>query len=242
MRTSLPAGLAVGAAVGVWGLGAAVASGSVLDLTTPQSSGVINGAVFETQDFRSAGTGVLHSFVRVQASGTEQGYNTSGRPTAFDENSSPQFTHNLQVSDLPVVSIGGADYYEFSLDINQMSSGADSLLSLDQVQLFTSATGGLTTPDLGSVAQLRYSLDAGDDNWVRLDYNLGAGSGEGDMRMYIPASVLGGTASDFVYLYSQFGSHHASNAGFEEWAVRAVPSPSGALPLLLSAALLRRRR
>src|SRR5262245_17204786 len=80
---------------------AGTASATIVDLTTPMSSGVVNGARFETADFRSAGTGVIQSFVRVQANGTEQGYNTSGRPVAFNENTSPNFTRNLTYGDIP---------------------------------------------------------------------------------------------------------------------------------------------
>jgi hypothetical protein len=231
-------------ACGLLGLAAAGASGSVLDLTTAQSSGIINGARFETQDFRSAGTGVLQPFVRIQANGNEQGYNTSGRPTAFDENSSLNFTHNLQLFQLPVVTIGNDQFYEFSLDINQISSGMNSLLSLDRVQLFTTSTASLTTANLGAAATLRYDLDANEDNWIRMDYNLASGSGQGDVRMFIPISALGNAlGSDYVYMYSQFGLHHESNDGFEEWAVRtAVPAPGALAPLLLGATVLTRRR
>ena len=226
------------------GLSAATAGADVLDLTTSGSFGIINGARFETQDFRSAGTGVLQPFVRIQANGTEQGYNTSGRPTAFNENSSPNFTHDLQLVEVPVVIIEGESFYEFSLDINQLSSGSNSLLSLDRVELFSTSAASLTTPNLASVATLRYSLDAGTDSWIKLDYNLASGSGQGDMRMFIPVSALGDAlATDYVYLYSQFGTNHATNDGFEEWAVRSpVPAPSAVLPLLLGAAMARRRR
>src|SRR5262245_5593536 len=86
------------------------ANATIVDLTTPMSSGVVNGARFETADFRAAGTGLIHSFVRVQASGTEQGYNTSGRPVAFDENTSPNYTRNLTYADIPTRVIGGVTY------------------------------------------------------------------------------------------------------------------------------------
>ena len=56
---------------------------ATLDLTARGSSGAINGAEFVQFDARPTGTGVIDSFVRVQALGntsSEQGYNTSARP------------------------------------------------------------------------------------------------------------------------------------------------------------------
>src|SRR5262245_39962819 len=89
---------------------ASAASASIVDLTNPGSFGVVNGARFETADFRPAGTGVLNSFVRIQQNGTEQGYNTSGRPVAFDEKTDPNFTRNLTFGEIPTMTVNGVDY------------------------------------------------------------------------------------------------------------------------------------
>lgn len=210
---------------------ASIASAAVVDLTSAGSFGTIGGARFETSDFRSAGTGVIDPFVRIQHNGTEQGYNTSGRPVPFDELNAANFTHDLTYGAIPTRTINGVDYKEFLLDINQVNSGTNSLLSLDKVQIYTSATGGATTTNVSTLGTLRYDIDAGGDNWVKLDYNLGSGSGQGDMRMFIPVSAFAGaTANTFVYLYSMFGINWASNDGFEEWAIQnatgVVPVPS----------------
>ena len=45
--------------------------------------------------------------------------------------------HHLLVSDSVGATIGGVDYYEFLLDVNQ--TAADPILSLDNVQIFTRA-------------------------------------------------------------------------------------------------------
>src|SRR5437762_1805244 len=77
------------------------------DLTVAPSQATINNALFKTFDLRAAGSGTLHSFVRVASNNTtEQGYNTSGRPVAFDENTSPTFTHDALLSDFPTAVIG----------------------------------------------------------------------------------------------------------------------------------------
>jgi hypothetical protein len=195
------------------------ATANIVDLTAPMSQGMIGGVIFETSDFRAGGTGIINSFVRVSSNNAVvQGYNTSGRPVAFDENTSPNFTRNLTFGEVPVRVINGVEYKEFLLDINQM--GAAPLISLDKVQIYTSSIGSQTTSNVSSLGALVYDMDASKDSYVKLDYNLGTGSGQGDMRMYVPVSAFGSaTAGTFVYLYSMFGQNFANNDGFEEWAV-----------------------
>ena len=225
---------------------AASASAARLDLTLGGvPSGTINGAIFQRDITIPSGSGVLHPIVRIQAPGTEQGYNTSGRPVPFDEKTDPNFTLDLQLYEMPVV--GG--YYEFILDINEPGTGPENLLSLDAVQIYTSPIGSQTTTNVSSLGTLRYDLDAGEDNHVFLDYLIG-GSGQTDMRAKIPVSNFAGVdPNDYVYLYSHFGEEEfreagarSSESGYEEWAV--VPEP-GSLGLVLTGLWLvlgRRRR
>ena len=200
----------------------------------------------------SVGSGVIDSFVRISTNDPqEEGYNTSGRPVPFDENTSPQFTKNLQLSDL--LTFNGADfglapgqYFRFLLDINQQS--ADPLISLDKLRIYTAATGGINSNTFAGLT-LRYDLDtsatctptapatcvANASNGALLDYNLNAGSGNGfDMLFWVPTSVFGGLSGNtFLYLYSSFGDFgidYTNNDGYEEWA-REVPEP-GAYGLL----------
>src|SRR5262245_53940293 len=75
---------------------------TVVDLTTV-TQGVINDALFRRGNTSPAGSGVLHSFVRIAPGGSatqEQGYNTGHRPISDDPvladvNSSATFTRNL---------------------------------------------------------------------------------------------------------------------------------------------------
>jgi hypothetical protein len=224
-------------------------NGAVVDLTT-NISGTANNALFQRADFRPAGSGVINSFVRVSAANQAvvQGYNTDLRPLAFDENSSPTFTRTIQFGSVPTVNVGGVDYKEFILDINQQSS--DPLLSLDKIKIWTKAGSlGTNSNSVGSdgtapttsgassgtgFGTLRYNLDAGTDNYVKLDYNLNSGSGQGDMFLLVPLSNFGAAAAaDFVTLYSLFGQNNANNDGYEEWAIRestpVVPLPPAAL-------------
>lgn len=233
---------------------------TMYDLTAANSSETINGAEFKTFDIAPTGSGKIVSFVRLKelkegGTAIESGYNTDGRPTFYQENSSKKFTRSLLLSDVPQVQLDDGWFYEFGLDINQERSSP--LLSLDVVKIYRYNVGdykgdvaGLGTPlyDLDNPAG---SPDA--DNWIKLNYTLGRGSGQGDMYAYIPISQLNGGTGDYVYLYSTFGAQGgdlANNDGFEEWFVRGnltpppVPVPAaGLLGLLgLGAAGLKLRR
>jgi len=198
-----------------------------LDLSTQGAIGSINGAIFMQYSPQPTGTGVINSFVRLQTSNgkaaVEQGYNTDHRPVQFDENTSPQFTRSLHLSEVPSVDIGGTTYREFLLDINQKAS--QPYLSLDALQLFSGSAPDLTgyDPTTGTLAGLTagFDLNAGGQSWIKLDSRLSHGSGSGDMLAYIPDSTFARTASNpdpYVYLYSKFGVNFAGNGGFEEWA------------------------
>jgi len=108
------------------------------------------------------------------------------------------------------------------LDFNE-PGGSKSLISLDQLQFYTSKVGSQATSNVGSLGTLRYTFSSGDS--VILDASRNHGSGSGDMYAYIPTSDFAGTkTSDFVYLYAHFGTTDNSQAGFEEWAlVSAAP-------------------
>ena len=235
------------AAVGAIGLAGAagLAQGAMIDLTTAGSSGVINGARFSTNEQQPTGTGVFNPFVRLQMNGFEQGYNTSGSSLPFDEKPGI-WTHDLRLSEIGTTVVDGVEHYEFRLDINQSNGGPNRFLSLDKVQIYTSGIGSQTTTNVASLGTLRYDLDAGGDNWVKLDYSLGHGSGSGDMTMLVPVSNFSGADTDaFVYLYSAFGTHHSANAGFEEWAAKPatlIPTPGTIVCALFGAALLKRRQ
>jgi PEP-CTERM motif len=190
-------------------------------------------------DTQSTGTGVIDSFVRIQANPSEQGYNTSaGTPM---DTLGGNFTHSIQLSAIPTVTLGGTSYREFLLDINQSGAAATSLLSLNQVQIFLSAAqapANLTSSGpnplvltFGGATEIFRMSGVGAVDEIILDASRNSGSGSGDMFLYVPNTLFTGAGTQFVTLYSQFGTPGAnpSNAGFEEWSVRpataTVPEP-----------------
>jgi len=206
------------------------ASGSFalwLDLTTVPSNGMINGAVFYSGTAVS-GTGLIDSFVRIQASGTaltEWGYNTDG--ALEGDTKSGSFTHSIQISDIEntLVDIDGTEYYEFLLDINETTG--NSLLTVQELEIYLDTVGNNTGyPALGTLV---WDLDAGEDSEITIDYNNFPGSGGLDMFAYIPTSVFSGYPStEYIYLYSKLGNPDTVvDDGFEEWAHSAIDEPIG---------------
>lgn len=200
-----------------------VPSATTLDLTTTGAESTAAGAILRQTDAQPTGTGYIRSFVRVQATGAEQGYNTDARPLQFDENKSPQFTRSVTVGEMPVVTVNGADYRELLLDINQSSSAP--YLALDELRLYVGPSPALTgynadTQQLGGLTPV-FDLDAGGDVSVKMNYRLNAGSGAGDVQVLVPIAAFDGRlTADYLYVYSKFSG---GNAGFEEWAVRTAP-------------------
>ena len=192
------------------------------------------GALFSTKDPQPVGSSVIDSFVRISGTtGTVDGMNTSTsvRPLANNEVDDSTYTHDLQKSSIPIVNLpsltgtgSSTQYYQFLLDINQLSS--DPLLSMSQVKICGSSTGARTSVADNCAGTLRYNMDSTGSNNVLMDSRLRDGNGSGDLFMYIPTSYLNVGATDankYVYLWSQFGlpSPDGNNGGYEEWAVRA---------------------
>lgn len=222
------------------------------DLTEPGDTTTINGAIYTVPEteVKATGTGAIDPFVRLQRTGTEQGYNTSDRPVQFDENTDAQFTHDLLLSSLNTVTVGGIEYVEFVLDLNENNSPAGRYISLEQLRIYSgeNQTNSYdeTLNTLGTLSAV-YDMDAapGGDTYIQLDYSLWSGQGQLDLILLVPASLFtlapgdpGDGSQTYVYLYSQFGQDAPldTDAGFEEWAHKVsgtfTPEP-GALALIL---------
>lgn len=209
-----------------------------IDLTVADSFGIIGGAVFMTGGLQPAGTGNFNSFVQIQNSGSEQGYNSDAAPQ-FNEKNSHVHNHSILLADIPIVIGDGSNgtsegvvYREFLLDLND-AGGNKQYISLDALQIWQEESGSLTsfTPGSGFAGAhtnyLAYDLDSGGNRWIALNDGLSNGSGQSDIRILIPDSYfINDAAHRYVTLYSAFGQQAGweSDGGFEEWG---LSGPSG---------------
>jgi hypothetical protein len=204
-----------------------VTQATVLDLGS-SGSGSLADALFSTTDIQPTGTGVFDPFLTIQNTPTEQGYNSSD--LNFDTKRVPQWNHEIQFSQLQTTTINGAEYFGFVIDVNE-PNGPKSLISLDSLKIWTSATlQNSTSTDAegnfsGSLGNLVFDLGAG--NSVTYEDSR-HGSGSGDINVFIPvADFAGVSANDYIYMYQRWGSSDMSDGGFEETALIAgvVPIP-----------------
>ncbi len=247
--------------IGLISVGLSAAQGAVVDLTTQSAvsiSTTYGTAIFTTDFTRPTGTGVFEPFLTLQANGTEQGYNTSAKKGVFDTKREPQWNHEIRVQDMAKVTIDGADYYSFLIDVNEPNAGDKSLISLDSLKIFTSTKAGQTTRNVESLGTKRFDIDLPSDSYILYD-DQNSGSGQGDIAFFIPTSAfIGASPTDYVYMYQFWGGHVSADldwetqGGFEETAIGygVVPIPEIAsilpLGLVLGAVVgvrhLRRRR
>jgi hypothetical protein len=226
---------------------ASAATITVEDLTTLPSSQVLdNQGIVSAIDPQSTGTGVFDPFLREQGNASksplEAGINTSANNPPYDTKADPH-THDLLLSSLTTVKVGGTDYYKFILDANQLQNGPISLI---QFKVYVTAGAPFTSAsDLVNLVDNvtpNYNMNGGATQY-RVDISSQNGSGSGDMSFLVPKSDIG--TGDNLYLYAQFGTDangggFGINDGFEEWSAltgtSSVPD-GGTTVLLLGAAL-----
>ena len=212
------------------------------DLTTAGSTAHVTadtgGDLFVFQiDPQSTGTGVIDSFLRIQANDSEAGYNTSNNPPPLDDKGG-NFTNAILLSSVPVATDkNGVQYLQFFLDINQ--TGSEPLLTLNQLQFYYGTTDptaanatqnatGVTSESFNNATNV-FTLNnntTSPTSLLTLNYNLNSGSGEGDYMFFIRKSLFNAAPQNaLLILYSQFGlplttatgTYKGSNDGFEEW-------------------------
>lgn len=168
------------------------------------------------QFFSSSGTGVYGDvFLRMQANGTESGFNTSG--TVALDTVAGSHTHDVLFANL--LASGG--FYQISLDINQVGN-ADTTPVASNILLTSFDVYRHNTPNitLAQLSLLSPVLSLVDD--YRLP-RLNSGSGDGDVQFFLPTGGLLAGSGAYFTLRASFSS---TDDGFEEFtAVTGVAPP-----------------
>ena len=173
--------------VATMAFGASQAQAAACDLTASLGgSCTINGAIFTNPNNAvHVGTGLINPFLSIQNDPVEEGFNTDAASLPLDTKR-PTFTNALLVNEVGVVNIGGINYLEFLIDINEPNN-ASSFIKLQEFRIYTGDASAATATNLTGL-NLVYDMDAGDvTNQVNVDANFFPGSGIGvDLYAYVP--------------------------------------------------------
>lgn len=171
----------------------------------------------------SAGTGIFDPFLTLQQSGSQSGtnlFNGNNYATGDANGAGGNRTSLLEMSKIPVVGVGGMEYLEIRLDLNEVSGGGGPKAEIRMTDL---NIYGSQDPQLGSFDGLTpiYSLDKADlDMTVAMwdDFN---GSGRSDVVMLIPKSFF---SSNPQYLFFS-AAFQGTDSGFEEFSTLILQAP-----------------
>jgi uncharacterized repeat protein (TIGR01451 family) len=162
---------------------------------------------------KASGTGTYNTFLRLQANGTESGFNSDE-----DVLDVKQGTHSIQIGQLERVTVEGEEYFLFRLDLQE----SDNVVTLSELKIF-----------LSEAAATEDDFDAdfdGFDEVFTLSAPLvlpenGSGNGHDDYGFLIPVSAFGDfDDEDYLTLFSTFTG---ASSSFEEWRALASESPPG---------------
>lgn len=139
-----------------------------IDITGATATTTVDGVIFSSIPPGGAGTGQYNTFLSIQDQNIEEGFNTDGTPNAGNDIKDAN-THAVLLGNIPITIIGGVEYYQFRLDLNENNNTAGETISLNQFKLYTGGydldpTAGVnlvdTKAELANL-NLRYSLDGG---------------------------------------------------------------------------------
>ncbi len=193
-------------------------------------------------DDDATGTGYFNSFLRLQKSDGERGYNSNLDKVLYDELKS--FTDAELLSVVPFVEYEGRWYREFQLDINEN----DDYLVLNRLQIWVTEHENLIGTDFDSDGVHYFTedqtvkvYDTG-DNVLMLSYR--GGSGNREYKVLIPAEDFPDMTYVVIYtemgfpddaIPEEFGEDFSSNDGFEEWGVKVMTETPPTIDVLKTA-------
>ena len=171
----------------------------------------------------SSGTGIFDPFLTIQRSDSQGGtnlYNGDDYATGDAISSSTNRTSLLEISKVPVVGIGGMQYLEIRLDINEVGGGGGqrSEIVMTDLKIYGSNDSSLTS--FNGLTPL-YSLDTDTLNSSVYMWDDYKGSGRSDVVMLIPKSYF---ESNPTYLYFQ-ANFDGTDGGFEEFSTLVLQAP-----------------
>ncbi|MDW7667415.1 MAG: hypothetical protein SCJ93_01210 [Bacillota bacterium] len=223
------------------------------DLNTFHYWATFDGTYWEVnRPTSSSGTGNFDSFLRIQASPTEKGYNTDAKKTEFDTKVGI-WTHAITLAEIPFnADSEDIGYFgrEFLVDINESKGGSEIQVNDYEFWITSQAdilgyapTGeGPSTqwsgdnPEPVWVGEIDWDFNAGEfyDRALIMDYLVNPGSGWADYRVIIPndyfmdALERYNAREDYDDLTPEtaylvlYVDHSDTDSGFEEWGVRVV--------------------
>ncbi|BAY93619.1 MULTISPECIES: hypothetical protein [unclassified Tolypothrix] len=163
-------------------------------------------------------------FLRIEpsaGSSSQQGYNTDA--LLGKSLNTEKVSHSLKLSDVPIVNIGGTDYREFILRINEpvITNNSQDLskIVLEKLEIFLGNNPDLANyPTFDGNATKIFDIE---QNSVLLQ-DINSDNTSYDYFVYIKDSLFSSKAKEqeaqkYVYLFSQFTN---AEGGVEEWAVR----------------------
>jgi hypothetical protein len=198
------------------------------DLRAAGSSTTIGGAIFQDSANIGSGTGGYNTFLAVQdnndAGSAEAAFNSDDDSPIEPSNPEQDLSksHTVRLSDIPIKVIGGIEYYEFRVDLNESNSNPNGQISLDQFIIKVApTTTTILTKDQFDAAITVYNMDAGGDRTLLLS-EVSTGSGTDDYSVLVPVSnfAIYPPTTTNMYLYVQMGARegdYGTDGGFEEW-------------------------
>lgn len=179
----------------------------------------------------------VNTFLQIEPSSnsaSKQGYNTDSFIVKLDTRKKSQISRSLKLSDVPIVSIGGTEYREFILTINETNQTVKTnanqetaKIVLEKLQVFLGNSPDLTNyPIFKGRATKMFDLEP--NTVVLEDINWDQEIGTHDYFVYINNSFFadnqkGEKDRQYVYLFSKFSN---ASGGVESWSVRKLKRSS----------------